>query len=313
MVGSQILHILTEDHALHPVALDVNLDEAFLETVIDDAAVTWVEGSILDRALVDETLQEYDVRAVVNTAAVLPMRVGHDPHPGFYEVNAWGAPNLVFAALEADVERFLQFSTNGVYQFREYEVEAAVSEGFPTGLTVGNSYANTKALVESLLAELREAGDLDGAVLRPGEIYGPVVSRGRDDPIYWKEMLDAAITGEPFTLRDHPEHLLDWVYSKDVAELAVRLLLAEEVPHFAYNASFGRCVGIYDIVEALDQVFPNHSVSLEGCETGGWEHPLDVGRAEADFGFSPSYDLEAGIRDYAAWYTANQPGRGEWR
>jgi nucleoside-diphosphate-sugar epimerase len=267
----------------------------------------------LNRSLVDEVFHEHDINSVVNTAAILPMRVGHKPHPGFFEVNAWGVPNLVFAALNADIERFVQFSTNGVYQFRDHNVEDPVSEEYPTGLTVGNCYANTKALAESLLTELRNTGDIEGVVLRPGEIYGPVANRGDDSPIYWKNMLDAAVMGKSFTLENHPEHLLDWVYVKDVAELAVRVTLADEVPHSAYNASFGRCVGIYDIAETLDEVFPGNSISLHECERGGWEHPLDMGRAQADFGFTPQYDLKDGILDYAEWYAANNSREGQWR
>ena len=85
------------------------------------------------------------------------------------------------------------FSTNGVYQFRQHKVDAPVSEDFPSGLSPHNSYGNSKASAEYLLRELTNQGNFDGKIIRPGEIYGPVMSRDGEDSIYWKGMFDAAI------------------------------------------------------------------------------------------------------------------------
>lgn len=307
MVGSQVLQLLANESGVTPVALDIDFDEEFLSSIVDLSEIECEQGSILDREFVDRVLQVHDIDAIVNTAAVLPMRVGHDPHPGFFKVNAWGVPNLMFAAIDADVDRFIQFSTNGVYQFEQNRVDGPISEEYPVGLNQKNSYADSKATSESLLAEIRQNESIEGAVLRPGEIYGPVAEKPDDDPIYWKQMIDRAVRNEPFVLDEHPEHRLDWVYVKDVAKLATELLLAKNIPHFAYNASYGKVVGIYDIKDTLDDLYPDNEIELRNCERGGWQYPLDMSRAKEDFGYVPTYDLHEGVRDYARWYQGGEP------
>ncbi|WP_020406909.1 NAD-dependent epimerase/dehydratase family protein [Hahella ganghwensis] len=300
-VGAQMIKLLHQHYGVTPVVMDIQFNWEYLDTLVERDWFIPVEGSILDTELVEETLRKYQIRHISHSAAVLPMRVGHDPHPGFFEVNVHGTAGVIFAALRQGVENFVMFSTNGVYQFREHGVSGPVNEDYPTGLSVHNSYGNSKATVEYLLKELTLAGRINGRVLRPGEIYGPVFSRPGDTEIYWKSMFDAAIQGRPFTLEGHPEHRLDWVYGKDVAQAATTLLMSDEVPGFAYNVTYGQCMGIYDIKDALDKLYPGNEVVLKDCSRGGWNYPLDNGRLKKELGVVPAYDLEAGIKDYAAW------------
>ena len=302
MVGAQIIKLLVDEYHLKPVVIDLEFRWPYLDTIVDRRSFVAVQGSIFDRDLVERTLKEHTIHRVVHTAAALPMRVGHAAHPGFYQVNTWGTANLMFACVACGVERFVMFSTNSVYQFRQHGVTGPVNEDYPTGLNPHNSYGNSKATAEFLLRELTEDGAFDGKIIRPGEIYGPVMQREGDTPIYWKAMLDAAIQGRSFVLEGHPEHRLDWVYCKDVARLACLLLMAEKTPHIAYNASYGRCMGIYDIAVCLYKLFPGHQVELRNCGRGGWNYPLNVDRARDDLGFRPQFDLERGIQDYMEWY-----------
>ncbi|GAF71268.1 unnamed protein product [marine sediment metagenome] len=131
-------------------------------------------------------------------------------------------------------------------------------------------------------------------------------------PIYWKQMLNAAIEGREFVLDGHPEHRLDWVYSKDVACLACKLLFCEKTPNMEYNASYSKCIGIYDFISCLDKIFPGHKVKLKNCERGGWKYPLCMDRAKQDIDFMPQFSLESGINDYINWYLeAHKSGKNE--
>lgn len=304
-VGAQMIKILKEEYGITPVVLDLRFDFEYLDTIVPREWYVPVTGSVLDKPLVDAIFKDYAITRVTHSAAILPMRVGHDPHPGFLEVNVHGTSNMIFSAINAGVQRFLMFSTNGVYQFREHGVNGPVDEDYPTGLSSHNSYGNSKATAEYLLKELTQAGRIEGRILRPGEIYGPVFTRPGDDDLYWKAMFDAAIKGEPYVLSGHPEHRLDWVYCKDVARAACIVLMAENGLSLAYNVSYGMCLGIYDIKEELDRQFPNNRVSFSGCERGGWNYPLSMARLKKELGFSPALDLAEGVADYAKWYLSN--------
>lgn len=307
-VGAQMIKILNEDYGVRPYVLDLCFDFNYLDTIVPRDWYTPIVGSVLDSALISRTLKDFSISRISHSAAILPMRVGHDPHPGFFEVNVHGTSNMIFQAMDAGVQRFLMFSTNGVYQFREHGVLAPVDEDYPTGLSSHNSYGNSKVTAEYLLKELTNAGMIEGHILRPGEIYGPVFKRSGDDPLYWRAMFDAAILGQPYTLKGHPEHLLDWVYCKDVARAACLVLMAETVPRIAYNISFGKCMGIYNIKEELDRRYPGNKVRLEACGEGGWGYPLSMRRIKEDLQFTPNYSLADGIDDYVKWFEANSAG-----
>jgi len=300
MVGAQIARILIQEYDLRPVLLDLRFDREYLGSIFDLDKAVLVEGDILDQEFKKNVLIPHNISHLIHTAAVLPMRVGHDAHPGFYQVNSWGTSNLMFQCADAQISRFIMFSTNGVYQFKNHPVEAAVQEDFPSGLSENNSYGNSKAVAEALLRELANKGAFQANIVRPGEIFGPVRQSG-DHAIYWKEMLDAAIDGRELVFDNEPEHRLDWVYAKDVAEIAVRLILADQTPHIEYHAAMSAVLGIYDWKEALDSHFPGNKVALNNCQKGGWQYPLAMDRVREDLGYTPQFDLEKGIEDYLQW------------
>jgi nucleoside-diphosphate-sugar epimerase len=301
MVGAQVAHLLIERYKIRPILFDLKYDMEYLKTIFDIEKAVFIHGNILDKELIQNTLSDYKINRVLHLAAVLPMRVGHDAHPGFYEVNSWGTANLLFNSAEAKLKRFVMTSTNGVYQFKANKVDAPISPDFPTGLTEHNSYGNSKAVAEYLLRELVVEGKLDAKILRPGEIYGPVVKRGINEPIYWKSLIDAAIEGRPFKLENHPEHRLDWVYAKDVAEVAVRLLMIDSTPHISYHATKEKIIGIYDWKNMIDELFPDNKIELINCAKGGWEYPLSMKTVKDDLNYVPKYDLKRGILDYVKW------------
>lgn len=302
MVGVQTVKLLYENYGIKPAVMDISYNWPFINTIIDEKYFTAFEGSVFDAEPVESILKEYGIKRVLHTAAVLPMRVGHGAHPGFFQVNTWGSANLMFSCVKNEVERFVMFSTNSVYQFRKFGVEEKVTEDYPVGLNENNSYGNSKAVAEYLLREFISNGEIDGKIIRPGEIYGPVMTSDEGDRIYWKDMVDAAVADKPFVLKNHPEHRLDWVYCEDVAELACRLLLAQDTPNTDYNVSYGECLGIYDIKKVLDSLFPGNKIKLENCREGGWNYPLSGERAFKDLGFAPVYDLSRGIGKYIDWY-----------
>lgn len=310
-IGVALIALLHRRHGIRPVVLDVTFRQAFLDSLVPSHTYIPIQGSVTDPDLLADLLAKHRITRICHTAAILPMRVGHDPHPGFYHVNVAGTAILLFAALQARVRRFVMFSTNGVYQFRQYGVSGPVDEDYPTGLTIGNAYGSSKATAEALLAEVGAAGRIEAHVLRPGEIYGPVEPGPEDQGVYWQQMVDAAIFGREWTLQGHPEHRLDWVYGADAADAAARLLMADTVPSFAYNVSFGRCIGIYDIKAELDRLFPGNAVRLAGCGHGGWNHPLSTARLRRELGWQPQFDLAAGLSAYAAWRRNRSSEGGE--
>lgn len=85
-----------------------------------------------------------------------------------YAVNVEGTRNIVQAAIDANVQRFVHISSVAVYGYRTY---GDVSEDTPPN-PIHDVYGETKLGAEQVLIELAEKHDLKYTIIRPGMIYG---------------------------------------------------------------------------------------------------------------------------------------------
>lgn len=152
--------------------------------------VTWIEGA-LDRP---ESLTELckDADAILHIAGV----VNATDAAGFEAGNVTGTVNLLAAAKEAGIRRFVHISSLSA---REPQLSA---------------YGASKARAEKLVA----ATMLDWTILRPPGVYGPA-----DTDVF--EMFRMAAKG--FCLLP-PAGRSSWIHVDDLARLLIALLPAHE-------------------------------------------------------------------------------------
>ncbi|MEV4703237.1 NAD(P)-dependent oxidoreductase [Actinoplanes sp. NPDC049316] len=93
----------------------------------------------------------------------------------------------------------------------------------------------------------------------------------------------------------------DFVDVRDVASLVQRVVVAPALAHRVYNAGSGRAVTVREAVETLAR----HAGYTGGVREVGAGPPrsatvswirADIGRARADLGWAPAYDLDASIK-----------------
>jgi nucleoside-diphosphate-sugar epimerase len=161
--------------------------------------------------------------AIVHTAAVVSNAVDVDEQ---WRVNVLGTRRVVEAARDAGVPRVVHLSS----------IRAFSDLGFPDGVTEdhpvradGNPYVDTKIASEQVLLQAHAAGEVDGVIVRPGDVYGPgsrpwvllpleairarrfvlpAMGRGIHSPVYVDDLVDGivratthpAAAGQVFTL-----------------------------------------------------------------------------------------------------------------
>lgn len=104
--------------------------------------------------------------AVIHTAAVVSLR--RDPEP-IWRVNALGTRRVLDAARDAGVRRLVHLSSVTAYSF---DFPDGVTEDYPLRCN-GVPYVDTKIVAEQLVLQAHAAGEVEGTVLRPGDVYGP--------------------------------------------------------------------------------------------------------------------------------------------
>lgn len=118
-IGSNFVRMVLDEHADTKV---VNYDSLTyagnlenLKGYMDNPRHVFVKGDICDAALVKQTVEEHNIDAIVHFAAESHVDRSLVEPGVFIETNVQGTLTLLKVALEKQMERFVQVSTDEVY------------------------------------------------------------------------------------------------------------------------------------------------------------------------------------------------------
>jgi UDP-glucuronate 4-epimerase len=255
----------------------------------------WATVNLLDGPALGALMREAKVGAIVHAGAISgPMVAAGDPHQ-VMSVNVGGALNIAEAALRTGVERLIALSSAGVYGAQA--TLDLVPEDAPLSAT--DIYGASKIAAETVLRAYRHDHSLPAIVLRPSSVYGP----GRTTACFIRDIIDHARRGDPLALAPEGACRRQFVHVDDVVAAILGALNAPRFDHFAFNVSGGTWLSEQEIAARAAPVLPGlriASIAAPARCLDGEMGPLDIARAQAAFGFSPSIPLAEGIAAYAA-------------
>ncbi|WP_378148206.1 UDP-glucose 4-epimerase GalE [Cnuibacter sp. UC19_7] len=255
-IGSHVV-VALQDAGLAPVVID-DLSSGHRGFVPAD--VPFVEGSILDRALVAEVLRSHEVAGVIHVAGYKYAGVSVQRPLHTYEQNVTGTAVLLGAMEEVGVSRIVFSSSAAVYGTPDTDL---VTEDTPK--SPQSPYGESKLIGEWLLRDQGVATGLAHTSLR----YFNVVGSGRPDlydtsphnlfPLIFDALLDGRaprINGQDY---DTPDGtcVRDYIHVADLAlahVAAARALAAGSSLLPAYNLGSGDGVSVRQIMDAVAEV-----------------------------------------------------------
>ena len=179
----------------------------FVQDIADE--VEWVEGDILDYDLLEDILENID--NIIHAAALVSMEPGM--RKKMMRVNAEGTANLVNAALEKKVQRFVHISS--IAAIGRSPKKRVIDEQYNWERT----HMNTNYAVSKFFAEQEVwRGIAEGL---PAAILNPAVVLGSSD---WGKNTGQFFQRVAQGLQYYPAGYSGFVDVRDVAALAVRLL-----------------------------------------------------------------------------------------
>jgi UDP-glucuronate 4-epimerase len=80
------------------------------------------------------------------------------------------------------------------------------------------------------------------------------------------------------------------------------------LPRRIYTVTGGSYKMLGQIADIIRAQFPRADIEL-GAGSNDVQHEFDISAARRDLGYSARYDLEKGIRDYAAWLASRNSSK----
>jgi nucleoside-diphosphate-sugar epimerase len=227
----------------------------------------WVPGQLGDNRAIGPLLAGCD--AVVHAALHRPgggFRGGEGDRLDFVAKNVLGTLQLIEAARQADVRRFVFISTCAVHE--RILADRLLDETHPTWAT--SHYGAHKAAIEQFVHSYGFGEGFSICALRPTGIYGIArpVEQSR-----WFELVRAVARGETVTCHGGGKE----VHASDVARAVEILLSAEGVAGEVYNCC-DRYVSQYEVASIAKRLSASPS-EIRG-EASTPKHPIVTEKLE---------------------------------
>lgn len=213
--------------------------------------------------------------------------------------------NMMEAARQCGVKKYLFTSTIGVYSPAEIFYEDDVWKTFPSE---NDRFAGWAKRMGELQAEAYkiEYGWNEIAVVRPANVYGPYDNFDPENAMVIPSLIKRALDGEnPLIVWGDGSPIRDFIHAKDVAR--GMLIALEKGTGKPINLGSGIGVSIKEIVEIIvnNMKIKPKVVWDTSKPSGDKKRLMDMYRAKA-LGFEPTISIEEGIKEVMDWYQKNR-------
>jgi UDP-N-acetylglucosamine 4-epimerase len=285
-----------------------NLDEV-RAAVGDDAwrRHTFVEGDIVDLDLCRRACDGIDI--VLHQAALgsVPRSIA-DPL-ATHAANATGFLNMLVAARDAKVQRFVYAASSSTYGDHPALPKVEDTIGRPL-----SPYAVTKYLNELYADVFGRCYGLQTVGLRYFNVFG-----ARQDPdgpyaAVIPRWVRAILAGEPCTINGDGETSRDFCYVANAvqANLRAAIVTRDEALNQVYNVAVGERTSLKrlhaQIADALHTILPQLDIApprYGDFRQGDVRHSqADIGKARHLLEFAPTHDVRSGLTEAMIWYAA---------
>jgi len=308
-IGSNICEVLIA-HGAIVTCLD-NLATGHkhnLDAIILHPNFTFIEGDIRDVHVCENAVSNSDY--VLHQAALgsVPRSI-QDPATS-NEVNVAGFLNMLIAAKDKGVKRFIYAASSSTYGDSEKLPKEEDIIGKPL-----SPYAITKYVNELYADVFHKTYGLDCIGLRYFNVFGrkqdPNGAYAAVIPKFTKLLMDyksPVINGDGTFSRD-------FTYIDNVIEMNIRAMLTNNkyAINTVYNVAYGERTDLNELVSILKRELTVFDSSIEHILTkfgplreGDIPHSLaDISKARELVGYAPKFSLQDGLKEAVKWYYNN--------
>lgn len=258
----------------------------------------FVHGNICDKELVRELMKEVD--CVVNFAAESHVDRSITGPEIFIETNVKGTLNLLQAAKDARIERFLQVSTDEVYG-------SLGKTGYfyeTTPLAPNSPYSASKASADLLVRAYYETYKMPVLNTRCSNNYGPYQYPEKLIPFFISKLLK----GEKVPVYGDGLNVRDWLYVYDHCSAIDTVLHKGNIGEI-YNIGGHNEKTNIEITKLILNAMGKDESYIEYVQDRlghDRRYAISNDKIQSKLGWEPSLTFEEGIKITIDWYLNNQ-------
>ena len=292
-MGAHVVDELLRQEHIDVVVLD-DLSGGFRENLNHKA--TFVEGSILDVALINRLCEHYRFDYIYHLAAYAAEGLSHFIKRFNYQNNLIGSVNLINAAVNYDVKRFIFTSSIAVYGENQLPMHEALTP-MPE-----DSYGIAKYAVEQELAVSQRLFGLDYTIFRPHNVYGELQNISDKYRNVIGIFMNNIMQDKPLHIFGDGEQTRAFTHIADVAPHIARAVDVSEASGQIFNLGSDEQVSVNTLADlvmtAMDTEVPVINVQArEEVKHAYCSHE----RFQQVFGKTSQVALDEGLHRMAMW------------
>ena len=298
-IGSNLALELADQGAKVTVLDDMSTGQQGNLADLQEAGVTFVRGSILDRELLKGCFKDTDF---VFHQAALPSvpRSVKEPLPA-NEVNITGTLYVLEAARQAGVKKVVYAASSSAYGETPTLPKVETIQPMPL-----SPYAVTKLASEHYCAVYTSVYGLATTSLRYFNVYGP-----RQDPTSQyaavvPNFITAAAKGEAPVIYGDGEQSRDFTFVADAVQANLKAAISPKADGQVVNVATGVRVTVNELAAKIIQLV-GAEVKPEHVDerAGDIRHSLaDISQARELMGYEPQYSLDDGLKEAVRFFTS---------
>lgn len=266
---------------------------------LDGFACDFREGSILDRALVRESVTGVDY--VFHLAALISVPESMEKPVECTEINTVGTLVLLEECARAGVKKLVLSSSAAIYG------DNPVTPKVETMLPEPRSpYAISKLDGEYYCGMFSREGRLATACLRYFNVFGPRQSPGSQYAAAVPIFADRAVRNEPITVFGDGEQTRDFIFVKDIVG-ANAFFAMDSRETGVFNVAYGQRMTILDLAQTICKLTGSTSdIRYAPPRAGDVKHSQASIEKLKAAGFRPAGSLADGLRTTVEYFRARR-------
>lgn len=264
----------------------------------DLARIEFIEGDI---ALPSDCAQAVEGMDYVLHQAAIPSVPRSVAHPvQTHEANCTGTLNLLLAARDAKVKRFVYAASSSAYGNQQAEYKIETMRAMPL-----SPYAVQKLSGENYMRAFSECFGMETVSLRYFNIFGPRQDPNSPYSAVMPLFISAVLDNKRPTVHGDGLQTRDFTFVENVVRANV---LAAQGDFAAqgqvYNIACGEAHSVLGVLAGVNAALGAEvEPQFEGARVGDVRDSLaDISRARADLGYEVKVPFEEGLQRTVAWY-----------